>query len=638
MALLNDGSLPSLYDFAIDGVGYLVAWEEHQPPFRFAYTEEYPDLVVERRDSQNVEQMSENKLDYFMWRSQRSWEGGAGQQRFDAPSSAQNAFLSSQGVDVSMPGQITLLPLSVSQSLLSSGTIPNNRHITTGDSSVFVSDNASGTNNARLQKFVVGSTSFAFTISNTGATIYGLASNGHRIFIAMGANGMDSDFATSSGSTQFSTADVRSVTWCKQQCLAAGIKSGTQWRLMSFPITTPPVTPTELLVLPDGFTVPQNGIAEAGGFAYFACNNNDVAYIYSWDGVSTFGIAAQLPAGEQVTSIHGLLGKYLMVATATLGHSGNYTDCHLYQGTITSAGVLNLTNVYHWNTGLEYTIDGMEEVGGRLFFGWPDIVSGYASLAVFDPKYTSVARHLEVPGNPSAPRIGELCSSQGLLVYIDYHDTGQPVYYQSTSQYCAVGTVVGSIFDWNIDANKNVLRAEAAYEPLPANTEVDLEYSTNGTSFTVVTTDASTGSTSAAAQLGIAAKRINYELVLKSLSGQTATPIVKKAGLASWYRDRARGTHIIAVKADDRMQLKNATDYPGSGPQLGENIYATLRTLQQNQTLVDFQPPGWGAATSDGQHNRSMKVNVRALKTFKKWTPGVGFGMVIQATLVEVPS
>lgn len=65
MALLLDGSLPSLYDFAIDGVGYLVAWKQHVPPFRFAYTEEFPDTVIERRDSNNVEQLSDNKLDYF---------------------------------------------------------------------------------------------------------------------------------------------------------------------------------------------------------------------------------------------------------------------------------------------------------------------------------------------------------------------------------------------------------------------------------------------------------------------------------------------------------------------------------------------------------------------------------------------
>lgn len=575
-----------------------------------------PDLIIERADHLTTEQLTENKSDYLIWRSQRSWHGGAGQLRFDAATSNENAFDSSFGVDWSIPGQLTLAGDIATQTI--SGSNLDSRRLTVSGGFVFCE--ALDTGVYKLFKFQPGSAGSFFTMSNGTARPYGLASDGKNVYVALGASGVDSGVASGGSSANFSTADVRAISWEKQQLVGAGVKSGTQWRLLAIAAAA---GSSELLALPDGFTVPQNAISSTLGFTYFGASSDHVSVVYGWDGAATPKVCLELPEGDQITSLTNYNGQYLLIGARRLVAGGLGLGV-LYLATPNSTGFLTAVEIVQLGTAsntIDYAITSMGAHSKHVHFTYVPY-----GLGMFLPQYTSYGRHI---GNLN----GVETKGGDVIMWQETHvfSAGPNVYYES-GKYVPSGQVVGSLMDWNIDANKIVLRAEAGFTSLPAGTSVQFDYSIDeGVTWNTLTTGF-TGD-NVASIVGVLAKNIKYRITLSSEATTHAlTPTLKKGGFGGWYGDKARSQHVIAIKAHDRMTLRNGSVHPNSGPKLGEAVASRLRTLRQNQSVVTFQPPGWGES-----HTRSFNVNVRSLETKVTWRPEVGWGRTILATIMEIP-
>ncbi len=77
------------------------------------------------------------------------------------------------------------------------------------------------------------------------------------------------------------TWDARMLGWCNDQLFAAGIKSGTQWRVYKAAAGT---AGAELYVLPDGWAV--TAIRALGGLVYFSAYRGGKGVVYVYDGIN----------------------------------------------------------------------------------------------------------------------------------------------------------------------------------------------------------------------------------------------------------------------------------------------------------------------------------------------------------------
>jgi len=174
------------FDFALDGVGYMLEPEAQAIVGIPAYSTDGPDIAVERQSLSDS--LSDNKLDALAWSSNRSWHEGAGQKRHDQPEfSSPHRFLESEGVDITEKGQLTLLP-SCSKVLSLTNVDPTApQRLTASDSHVWV---AAGQPNLRRFAALDGTdVATVSTATETSQDTYDLASDGSLVYIALGVDG-----------------------------------------------------------------------------------------------------------------------------------------------------------------------------------------------------------------------------------------------------------------------------------------------------------------------------------------------------------------------------------------------------------------------------------------------------------------
>ncbi len=119
------------------------------------------------------------------------------------------------------------------------------------------------------------------------------------------------------------------------------------------------------------------------------------------------------------------------------------------------------------------------------------------------------------------------------------------------------------------------------------------------------------------------------------------TPKLKKAGFGAWYGVKARKEWKVAIDVSDRLTCKNGAPFrligqptaiTGPNPQLWDLILANIRTLRDNQTIVSWQPPGYGDT-----HNDVWVVQIRGYDTYRWLESQSGFGGIIMIDLKEAP-
>lgn len=537
-------------------MGYLVAWEiEKVLQFQHAaYIETASDIVVEKSDT-TVDSMSENKIDKLYWESERSWHGGAGQRRYSDPKTSDpNAFLLSQGVDVRVPGQATLVPEITLQHTSNNvgdaeGEAPR---MTVAANQVIIEDSGGAGTRGRFRAITLNTTDagavtkkILYSSVSHDFVVADIASDGQTIFFALAndvitsvaATAADGSVAGTYASGSFGTGGTMNTTvvaWAKNQLVAAGptTLSGSPHRL--YAVGAGSGTSKELLVLPAGYTVSRNCITEIAGFVLFGANSDHQAVVYAWDGSTTPYICAILPTGDQITSMSSYLGVEVLIGCRRLKSTSQSAIGKatfglgtgvLYVGQAAAAGQLILKEVVEigdngipWPVGTtkdnaDYAIVGICNRGRYSYFTWQPF-----GLGCYDHLNQSYSRYL---GNGNANTgsllnggtpvantfscIGDVVVCGRRLCFATANQqsnvslapfTANSLYVENVSKLVASGVILSSVMDWNVDKSKAINQAEVGCLPLPAGTTATLAYSTDGgLTSTTIGTLSGTGAT-----------------------------------------------------------------------------------------------------------------------------------------------
>jgi hypothetical protein len=621
-------------------VGYLVAWEiEKVLQFQHAaYIETATDIVVEKSDT-TVDQMTENKIDKLYWESQRSWHMGAGQRRFSDPkTSDQSAYLLSQGVDVRVPGQATLLPDITNQhSSAGAWTNPSTAaapRLAVAADIVFQEDyTATGGQNDSFRGVTLpttdgGSPTLKIVRAGSASTngVTDVCSDGQNLFWSIGddatpkittlagtaADGsVGSVYASGTFGTGAQPSDARVIAWVKNQLVAAGIQSAGSgsasqvWRL--FAVGAGSGTSKELILLPAGWKVNRNCITEIAGFILFGATSGHQSAVYAWDGQTTPYICASLPDGDEITSMSNYLGVEVLIGCRRVKSTVAGTPVGtgvLYVGQAAAAGQLILKEIVEiadagvpWpvaNTkdAFDYAVACIANRGRYSYFTWQPF-----GVGVYDHLNQSYSRYL---GNLSANAGSLLNGGAPPTVYASVGDivvclrrlcfsAQNPVstyklWVEDIGVLVSSGVILGSIMDWNVDKPKAINQAEVGSLPLPAGTSIALAQSTDGGStLSTIGTLSGTGATvftssatsSPPANFSTTANTINYQVTLNSeATTHLLTPILKKAGFGAWYGSKPTIEWTIFLRAEDRMTAKNGAPYILQGGSSGTTYVA----------------------------------------------------------------
>lgn len=688
---LTDGSLPQLYDCALNAVGYRVGWEivknlafRHDP-----YTETAKDIVVEKSDTA-VEEMSENKVDMLYWESQRSWHEGAGQVRFDDPKmSSPYSFYSNTDTNVTHRGLAYLLPTA--RFARSSTLIPG--ILVESGGFLFFED---GAVNLPFNKVVLPTTdtgSFAistWTLNRAGATsVSDAASDGQSLYVgysnvgftspsgtvgASGYSGISWGLASGGGVTTNSTAnfgtgsappDTGCVAFVKGQLVAAGPIAGDalgRWRFWQ--AATDPTPSTEVMVLPPGFTVPRHGIVEIAGFVLIAAVSSHYSVIYAWDGATPPYVACYLPEGDQITCMETYIGVEVNIGVRRLKSTAGTVVGNgvLYVGQATAAGQIALSEVMEIGDGSivipldqnnptgssdanDYAINCLASRSRYTYFTWGRSVA----VGVYDHANQSFSRANTMSTGAVGDVVHDIAVCQRRIAASVQHGAAEELWVENISKYAASGTIIGSMMDWNIDKLKSIAQAQVGTLPLPAGTSVTLDYSLDNTqTWTNVLTLNTTGATMAqttntlTSQFLQTAPVINYRVTLNSdVATRQLSPILKKVGFGAWYGEKPKKTWTVAFDIGDGQTLKNGAPYvlintptvmQGNSPNLWQLILNNIRNLWASQAVVSWQPPGYGDT-----HNDIFVVQVRGFTAYRWYESAAGFGGIVFVDLKEAP-
>jgi hypothetical protein len=501
-----------------------------------AYIETATDIVVEKSDT-TVDSMSENKIDKLYWESQRSWHMGAGQRRYSDPKTSDpNAFLLSQGVDVRVPGQATLVP-DITNQHTSAGawTTPstaNTVRLAVASDIVFQEDyTATGGQNDSFRGVTLptsdgGSPTLKIVRAGSANTngVTDVCSDGQNLFWSIGddvvpkittlagtaANAsVGTVYASGTFGTGAQPTDARVIAWAKNQLVAAGIQSAGSgsasqvWRLFAVGAGAGG-TSKELLLLPAGWKVNRNCITEIAGFILFGATSGHMSAVYAWDGQTTPYICVNLPEGDEITSMSNYLGIEVLIGCRRVKSTALGSPVGtgiLYVGQAAAAGQLILKEIVEigdkgvpWPIAAtvdpyDYCISCIANRGRYSFFSWQPF-----GLGVYDHLNQSYSRYL---GNLAA-NAGSLLNG-GTTPVIPYATVGDVVvcqrrlcfsargagpvdalWVENIGKLVASGVILGSIMDWNVDKAKAINQAEVGSLPLPAGTSIALAQSTDG--------------------------------------------------------------------------------------------------------------------------------------------------------------
>lgn len=296
--------VPDIADCAIGGHPYRIDWEA-DPNLEFVGSDQ---LKPQSDQSASPGEQSLNP-DSFWRRSPNSWHIGSGQRHFDRqdPESNPSQFWESQGIDFWDIGKFSLLP-DTTQELSSAST---NFYMAVAGTHLYVCDGA----DIKYWTDVVGGSSTSLT-GEPATNALSIASNGFHVWTAHGANGIYRTTRGAATTASHITGTVEGVRFVRSRVMA--------WNNnVLYDVTTLAVGTSG--ALPAAFFTHGNtdfqwvDFAEGSGSIYAGGYSGDKSLVYRI-GLTTDGtaltapvVAAELPHGEQITSMQGYLGKFILI-------------------------------------------------------------------------------------------------------------------------------------------------------------------------------------------------------------------------------------------------------------------------------------------------------------------------------------
>lgn len=297
-------------DYAIGGIPFMGDASNDQP-----LTRQTADYTKTQIDQDN--EPGEQTLIAWWLRAQSSFHGGTGIV-FEEPDGStedliQYRFADSAGVDVWTPGSVTLLPSAPLDVAAGSAAAQLMGAIDGNDvDCYFLADNIT-------LKRCTGTGSGAAVTWGGSNTIQSMCQDGTNYYVADSVGIWQGTLVGGNGTQLWDTgASLVTVAWCKQRLMAAIGPS-----IYELAGGSPPALPAPNYTHPNPHWV-WTAFAESPEAIYAAgyAGSQSAIYMFALDTSGdvptlTGGIVvANLPTGEQVTSIYGYLGTYLAIGSS----------------------------------------------------------------------------------------------------------------------------------------------------------------------------------------------------------------------------------------------------------------------------------------------------------------------------------
>jgi hypothetical protein len=425
------------------------------------------------------------------------------------------------------------------------------------------------------------------------------------------------------------TWDARVLGWANDQLFAAGIKTGTQWRVYKAAATT---TGAELYVLPDGWAV--TSIRALGGLVYFSAYRGGKGVIYVYDGQNpSLTIACPWDAlgnGTIPLTMIPFSGAGMLIGCRRLTTTASAGLGVLYRGFPDAVGSLRLERVaiHGADDGRDYGIRCGIAYGDFAYFGmnYGDEPTG-ENFLVDTTKRTGLGIYWPETGGwgrsyltPTGAAVSGIVEDAAVFKGRRIFTVGGVGVYVEQATYEPEGGVQTSLIDVNVSADKVWLAEESYYSATEAITSpVSHAYSLDGSSWLNDTGGGGAGSSirvrTSFATLALKTPSIYARTRLTTTSG-TVTPVLLSTGIGGYPATKPLPIHALMIRAypsAERLDISRTHARHDGWAVLGRLI-----TLWQNQSIVDYQPP-WAFADPTQPNGISYKVRVAQVQATKGW-------------------
>ncbi len=485
--------VPDAYPCALDSHGYLIDQSGTYPRNRAS-------IPVTRDTLAGSQELGENTLnpDAGWRRSQSSWHRGAGQTRLDDPESDRTRFHASKGINPWTRWELSLLNDTQHPYTISAA----NPRLVRCSSLAYVADGTA-------LRFTPDLVSFGDCQIQAGAPaqpIKDLASDGARVFAALGPGGVHVTTAGAVTSASFSTQPADTVAWVKSRLIASDGPALIE--------IDPAGTPAILFTHPVG-SFAWVGHCEGDSCIYSAGFAGDKSVIYR-TGIKSDGSglaapvpAGELPDGEVVSSIGFYLGFVLIGTTRGVRIASPNADGDLQIGALIPTAS---------------PVQCLEPQGQFVWFGWSNYDSastglGRLNLAYLNDDTPAFASDLMAPTQGAVTGVitfGDLrvftVAGSGL-----WAETGTPV---------ASGYVDTGLVSFGITDRKTALSVQARHASYPAGAGHGIDVAVDGGDFTSLGTVLQGGSLSGQQFVGEA-----FEIRHTLTPGPTGGPVLRRWGM-----------------------------------------------------------------------------------------------------------
>ena len=315
------------FDFAITGVDD--DGNSFALPFLNAASEDYPYIresgEAVRQQIDSTPEPGEQSLQNWWYRSQSSFDLGAGAEYNDTAKDQYMArrFKDSQGVDISVPGEVKLLR----KMDLVKSTYVNTRcmgYNAGGSDGIIVAFNETGETNVKLVSITSSgtvSTEFA-TGAGLEGEIFDMTSDGEHGFTVTEDGIYKWTLPNSSYSKIYTASATRGVMAFVKERLVVAVGTALHVITNTSPASPPASLPTALFTHPtSGWT--WSSIVEGPEAVYYSGYKGNNSSIYasviddsgSVPVLATPSVIAELPKGEIVRSMFSYMGVYLAIGT-----------------------------------------------------------------------------------------------------------------------------------------------------------------------------------------------------------------------------------------------------------------------------------------------------------------------------------
>lgn len=569
----DNSAVGSVYEIAIDGVGYMLA--DH-PEKEHRYQRRTVHLAPERFAT--GETPFSESIDRYSFMSHSDWRMGSGQLYRDRPTSDPSRYFYSEWINPFEAGELATLP-TPEQHISSTYTgVPGSLAVVASGSVFMVT---SATQLTGRDTPTGSNTAFNHGLATTATD---LASDGTNWYATDGASIRRNNTAADPA-VDWSTVDVTEIEWVGDRL--CGIDSATGPNFTSFSSAGVEENVGGIQTFA-GATL--RGITGGDGFAWFGVNYTQTGHIRAWElggAVGSTTIALTLPEGEMVDNLYFYLGN-VFVASRTEADWVKIYRCVVTEGRLTPQFIVEYDTTVFPTTKISFA-------GNDRFvaFTWPGHMQrdGTSGIAVYDLESGGYARWYAVGGTGGGFGTGV----QSVVRWADDFGVGITsattggFYGKDSTPTNAIGFVETSVSDLASNVVKVLSNVSLTTKPLTGSVDVEYSTNTNGTFIDVGTMSGAGVTTVSFDADNVTASSFGFRLTLTP-SG-SAGPIVKL--LAAKTHPLGLRDQLVVVPVDclDERNGLNGQLIPESGPGYGRAQARTLESLTGR--IVRFQDVDW---------------------------------------------